>query len=196
MSVASKASAALASGTAFTLTGVPMSGLVNALVIVAVAAVVIARQFRAQAVDTDRRWWLLPVVLAAIALHEPGILDAHHRVGSAALLAVELLIGLATGVGWGWTTRIWTAPDGVVWTKSTKASVGVWAVGIALRAGVFALGAALGLRQDSSALMLGLAGTLLVRDGILAWRVRSAGVVDRPTPAYGDAARSAWKERV
>ncbi|MEU6590407.1 DUF1453 domain-containing protein [Streptomyces sp. NPDC046881] len=173
-----------------------MSGLVNVLVIVAVAAIVIARQFRARAIDTDRRWWLLPVVLAAVALREPGALDAHHRIESAALLAVELLIGLATGVGWGWTTRIWTAPDGVLWTRSTKASVAVWAVGIALRTGVFALGSALGLHQDSSALMLGLAGTLLVRGGILAWRVRSVDVVGRPAPAYGDDERSAWKERV
>ncbi|MFF1283718.1 DUF1453 domain-containing protein [Streptomyces sp. NPDC058299] len=172
-----------------------MSGLVNALVIVAVIGTVIARQFRAHTLDTDRRWWLLPLVLAVVALREPGILDAHHRVESAALLAVELLIGLATGAGWGWTTRIWTAPDGLVWSRSTKASVAVWGVGIALRAGLFALGSALGLRQDSSALMLGLAGTLLVRGGVLAWRARSSGA-GRPASAYGDDKRSAWKERV
>ncbi|MFF9771136.1 DUF1453 domain-containing protein [Streptomyces sp. NPDC014636] len=173
-----------------------MSGLVNALVIVAVVATVIARQFRAHPIDTDRRWWLLPVVLAVVALREPGILDVHHRAESAVLLAVEILIGLATGVGWGWTTRIWTAPDGIVWTKSTKASVAVWVLGIALRGGVFALGSTLGLHQDSSALMLGLAGTLLVRGGILAWRAQPLGTVSSPAPAYGDDKRSAWKERV
>ncbi len=43
-----------------------MSGLVNALVIVAVGAMVITRQVRARAIDTDRRWWVLPVVLAVI----------------------------------------------------------------------------------------------------------------------------------
>ncbi|MDN3264016.1 DUF1453 family protein [Streptomyces sp. CSDS2] len=173
-----------------------MSGLVNALVIVAVVAVVIARQFRARAIDTDRRWWLLPVVLAVVALSEPGILDAHDRVESAALLTAELVIGLATGVGWGLTTRLWTAPDGTVWTESTKASIAVWAVGIALRAGVFALGAALGLHQESSALMLGLAGTLLLRGGILAWRAHSYGSARRLAPAYGGDNPSAWKERV
>ncbi|WP_381555958.1 DUF1453 domain-containing protein [Streptomyces eurythermus] len=173
-----------------------MSGFVNALAIVAVVAVVIARQFRARAIDTDRRWWLLPVVLTVVALREPGILDAHHRVESAALLTAELVIGLATGAGWGWTTRLWTAPDGTVWTKSTKASIAVWVVGIALRAGVLALGAVLGLRQDSSALMLGLAGTLLVRGGMLAWRAQSFGPARRPAPAYGGDNPSAWKERV
>ncbi|MFF9580419.1 DUF1453 domain-containing protein [Streptomyces achromogenes] len=173
-----------------------MSGLVNALALVAVVAVVIARQFRARAIATDRRWWLLPVVLAVIALREPGTLDTHHRAESAALLTAELVIGVATGVGWGWTTRLWTAPDGTVWTKSTKASIAVWTVGIALRAGAFALGAALGVRQDSSALMLGLAGTLLVRGGILAWRAQSFGPARRLAPAYGGDNPTAWKERV
>ncbi|MEV5147229.1 DUF1453 domain-containing protein [Streptomyces sp. NPDC052727] len=178
-----------------------MPGLVNALVTVAVVAIVIARQFRARAIDTDRRWWLLPVILAVVSLREPGILDAHHRAESAGLLVVELFIGLVTGVGWGWTTRVWTAPDGVVWTKSSKASGAVWIVGIALRVGVFALGSAFGVHQDSSALMLGLAGTLLVRGGILAWRAHSFGdasrpAPSRPAPAYGDDERSAWKERV
>ncbi|GAA3144000.1 DUF1453 family protein [Streptomyces rameus] len=173
-----------------------MSGFVNALVIVGVVAIVIARQFRAHPINTDRRWWLLPVILAVVALRKPGILDAHHRAESAVLLAVELLIGLATGVGWGWTTRIWTAPDGIVWSRSTKASVAVWGVGIALRAGVFALGSALGLHQDSSALMLGLAGTLLIRSGILAWRAQPSGAASSPAPAYGDGKRSAWEERV
>ncbi|ANP49949.1 hypothetical protein J2Z21_001384 [Streptomyces griseochromogenes] len=171
-----------------------MSGLVNVLVTVAVVAIVIVRQFRARAIDTDRRWWLLPVILGVVALREPGILDAHHRVESAALLAVEMLIGLATGAGWAWTTRIWTAPDGVVWTKSTKASVGVWAAGIAFRLGVFALGTVIGVHQDSSALMLGLAGTLLVRAGILAWRAQSFGSASHPASAYGDDMRSVEKE--
>ncbi|MFE9353522.1 DUF1453 domain-containing protein [Streptomyces olivaceoviridis] len=178
-----------------------MDGLVNVLVTVAVVAIVIARQFRARAIDTDRRWWLLPVILAVVSLREPGILDPGHRAESAVLLVAELFIGLVTGVGWGWTTRLWTAPDGVVWTKSSKASGAVWIVGIALRAGVFALGSALGVHQDSSALMLGLAGTLLVRGGILTWRARSVGAPSHPTPsrpapAYGDDERSAWKERV
>ncbi|MET8562200.1 DUF1453 domain-containing protein [Streptomyces flaveolus] len=185
-----------------------MPGLVNALVIVAVVAIVIARQFRARPIHTDRRWWLLPVILAVVSLREPGILDAHHRAESAGLLLVELFIGLVTGAGWGWTTRIWTGPDGIVWAKSSKASGAVWIAGIALRVGVFAFGSALGVHQNSSALMLGLAGTLLVRGGILAWRAQSVDtpiqsvgapgrpVPSRPAPAYGDDERSAWKERV
>ncbi|MFI9808069.1 DUF1453 domain-containing protein [Streptomyces sp. NPDC052301] len=171
-----------------------MSGLVNALVIVAVAAIVIGRQLRPRVIKADRRWWLLPVILAVVALREPGILDSHHRTESATLLAVELFIGLAIGAGWAWTSRVWAAPDGVIWAKSTKASAAVWAVGIALRIGVFGLGAALGLHQDSSALMLGFAATLLVRAGVLVWRAQSLQGVSRPAPTYGDGMPSAWKE--
>ncbi|MET8248416.1 DUF1453 domain-containing protein [Streptomyces sp. NPDC005202] len=173
-----------------------MSGLVNALVIVIVAALVISRQFRARRLDADRRWWLLPAILAVVALREPGIVDAHHRTESVLLLAAELVIGLGTGAGWAWTTRIWVEADGTVWTKSTKASVTVWIGGIALRVGLFALGALLGVHQDSSALLLALAGTLLVRSGILVWRTQSLTSATRTTTYGDDMPRPAWKERV
>jgi hypothetical protein len=117
-----------------------MSGLVNALLIAAVAAVVIVRQFRAGRVDTDRRWWVLPGILAVLALREPDLLDADHHTASVAIVASELLVGLAVGAGWAWTTRIWTEADGAVWSKGTKASVVIWAVGIGTRAGLFAYG--------------------------------------------------------
>ncbi|WP_306189802.1 CcdC protein domain-containing protein [Streptomyces sp. MK5] len=174
-----------------------MSGLINALVIVAVAALVIVRQFAARRLDADRRWWVLPAILAFVALREPGIIDAHHRTESVALLAAELLVGLGTGAGWAWTTRIWAEPDGTVWTKSTKASAAVWVGGIALRVALFALGAVLGVHQDSGALMVALAGTLLVRSGLLAWRTRALTSASAPVTAYRDGKpRPAWKERV
>lgn len=174
-----------------------MSALIDALVIVAVAALVIVRQVRASRVDTDRRWWLLPAVLAAVALREPHLLDAHHYSASAVILGAELLVGLATGVGWAWTTRIWVESDGAVWSKSTRSSVGVWGLGISLRAGLFALGALFGVHQNSSALLLALAGTLLVRSGILIWRARRLDRSTVPGPAYGEqTVRTTWKERV
>lgn len=174
-----------------------MSGLVDALLIVVAVVVVIARQFRASRIDAGRRWWLLPTVLAVVALREPGLMDAHHRMASVALLTAELLTGLAIGAGWAWTTRIWTEPDGAVWSRSTKASGAVWALGIGLRVGLFALGALLGVHQDSSALLLALAATLLVRSGILVGRAHSRRPVAAPAPAYGEPMfRSTGKERV
>ena len=174
-----------------------MSGLVNALAIAAVVVLVIVRQFRAQQVGAGRRWWLLPAIIAVVALREPGIVDAHHRTESVLLLVAELLIGLATGAGWAWTTRIWAERDGSVWSKSTKASVSVWIVGIALRVGLFALGVALGVHQHSSALLVALAATLLVRSGILVWRAQSVAPTEGGGTAYGDPmVRPARKERV
>ncbi|MET8081665.1 DUF1453 domain-containing protein [Streptomyces sp. NPDC005303] len=174
-----------------------MSGLVDALLIMVAVVVVIARQFRASRIDTGRRWWLLPVVLAVVALREPALVDAQHRAASIALLTAELLTGLAIGAGWAWTSRIWTEPDGAVWSRSTRASGAVWAVGIALRVGLFALGVAIGVHQSSSALLLALAATLLVRSGFLVRRAHYLRPVAIPAPAYGEPmVRSTGKERV
>ncbi|MDF3298335.1 CcdC protein domain-containing protein [Streptomyces tropicalis] len=181
-----------------------MSGLVNALVIAAVAALVISRQFRARRFDADRRWWLLPLILTVVALREPGLIDTRHRTESVALLAVELLVGLAIGAGWAWTSRIWVEADGAVWTKGTRAAAAVWVVGVAVRVGLFGVGRVLDVHQNSSALTLALGGTLLVRSGVLAWRaqtlagaaVRAAAYGDGTPRSADDTARLAWKERV
>ncbi|MCW7945962.1 membrane protein [Streptomyces hygroscopicus] len=174
-----------------------MSGLADALLITAAVVLIVVRQFRARPVTTDRRWWIVPVVLAFLALRRPGLLDPHHHLESALLLAAEMLIGLATGAGWAWTSRIWTEPDGTVWSRSTKASVAVWIVGIALRAGLFGIGAALGVHQDSSALLLALAATLLLRGGILAWRSKPVTPGGVKSEAYVDRVpQTAWKEPV
>ncbi|WP_409060096.1 DUF1453 domain-containing protein [Streptomyces sp. SYP-A7185] len=156
-----------------------MSGLTNVLVVCAVVAWVIARQFKAQQITADGRWWVIPAVLVFLAVREPDLLDPHHRATAGALLAVELLVGLAIGFGWARTTHVWAAPDGAVWGKGTKATAVVWGAGIALRLALFGIGALLGVRQGGAALMLALAATLLVRSGLLAQR---AGLL---RPAYG-----------
>ena len=176
-----------------------MSGLVDALVIVAVALVVIARQFRASRIDSET-----PLVAPA---RDPGRRRAararhtsmpHHHTASVLLLGAELLIGLATGAGWAWTTRIWVEPDGAVWSKSTKASGAVWGVGIGLRVGLFALGAAVGRSPG------------LLDPAAAPWRPRSSSAPESSTwrgqslrpaadvgGAYGEStARPAGKERV
>ncbi|WP_306336111.1 DUF1453 domain-containing protein [Streptomyces sp. KL118A] len=156
-----------------------MSGLTNALVICAVVVLVVVRQFKAQEIGTDRRWWVIPAVLIFMAVREPDLLDPQHRVESVALLAVEVVVGLAMGVGWARTSHVWTEPDGTAWSKGTKATAVVWAVGIGLRAGLFGIGALLHVRQDSAGLMLALAATLLARSGLLVLRAGTG------RPAYG-----------
>jgi hypothetical protein len=174
-----------------------MSGAVDVALTAAAVVLVVVRQFRTRRVDTDRRWWVVPVVLAVVAVREPGLVDAHHRAGSVVLLVAELLIGLAVGAGWAWTSRTWAEPDGGVWSRSTKAGVAVWSVGIALRAGLFGVGAALGIHQDSSALVLALAATLLVRSGILVRRAQALSPRGaRATVAGEPVGRPARKEPV
>lgn len=102
-----------------------MSGLLNIVVITAAVALVFVRQFKAQRVTSESKtWWLIPLVLTVMAVREPGLLDPAHHTASAALLGVETLIGLACGLGWARTTRIWTDADGVVWTKGSWAAAG------------------------------------------------------------------------
>lgn len=174
-----------------------MSGLVDVLVVLAVVVLVVVRQFRVRRISADRSWWIVPAVLVFLAVREPGLLDSDHPTESALLAGAELLIGLAIGAGWAWTTRMWAEPDGTVWSKSTKASAVVWAVGIAVRVALLGVGALLGIRQDSSALLLALAATLLVRSGLLVWRARSLHRMAGTSAAYGDGvARPSWKERV
>ncbi|MEV5981732.1 DUF1453 domain-containing protein [Streptomyces sp. NPDC052114] len=168
-----------------------MSGLTNALVICAVVVLVVVRQFKPQQISTDRSWWVVPAVLVFLSVREPGLIDSRHQASSVVLLAAELLVGLAMGVGWARTSHVWTEQDGTAWSKGTKATAVVWAVGIGLRAALFGVGSLLDVRQDSAALMLALAATLLVRSGLLLLRTRTttgrgiAGVAGYPTYGVG-----------
>ncbi|MCX0246516.1 CcdC protein domain-containing protein [Streptomyces drozdowiczii] len=172
-----------------------MSGLVNTLVIIAVIAVVVVRQCSAQRISGDRRRWVLPGVLLVMALREPGLVDPHHRMTSVVVLGAELVVGLVTGAGWAWTSRVWRAEDGSLWSKGTKATALVWAGGLALRAALYGVALVLGVHQGGPALMTALAVTLLIREGLLA---RRAAAISGPHggPVVGAEVRQEWKDRV
>ncbi|WP_327370272.1 DUF1453 domain-containing protein [Streptomyces sp. NBC_01217] len=172
-----------------------MSGLVNALVIVAVITVVVVRQCSARRISDDKRWWILPGILLVISLREPGLVDPRHEVLSVVVLGAELAVALVTGAGWGWTSRLWREADGSLWSKGTKATVLVWTGGLALRTALYGAAALTGIHQGSAALLSALAVTLAVRSGVLMWRARQM------RPAYGGCgdgmpSQSAWKDRV
>ncbi|MEU6393458.1 DUF1453 domain-containing protein [Streptomyces sp. NPDC046939] len=147
-----------------------MSGIPEALAIAAIATLVLVRQFRTVRLAADRKWWLLPALLGFSALHNGSLMDAHHPTGSVVLLVVELLVSLGIGVGWAFTTRVWSDERGDVWTKGTVATAGTWVGGLAARAAVLGIGLALGIHLGSSVIMLGFALSLLVRSGVLMWR--------------------------
>lgn len=150
-----------------------MSGSLNTVVIIGVIALVFVRQFSAQRISSEgKAWWLIPVVLTVMALRQPGLVDPAHHMASGVLLGAEVLIGLACGAGWAWTTRIWTGDDGAVWTKGSWAAAGVWACGMALRVGLMGIAAVLGIHQGSAATMLSVAAMLLTRAGVTTWRAQ------------------------
>jgi hypothetical protein len=96
-----------------------MSSVVNLLVIAAVVVLVVQRQMRVQRLDTERRFWLLPLILGVLALRDPQLIDHQHAALSFALLAAGMVTVLAMGTVWGWTVRIWWASDGTVLLKGT-----------------------------------------------------------------------------
>ncbi|MFK8908580.1 DUF1453 domain-containing protein [Streptomyces sp. YS-3] len=170
-----------------------MSSLVNVLVAVAVVALIVSRQVRPQRLADAKRWWVVPAVLVWLGIRQKGLVDPDHHLVSAVLLGIELATGLLMGAAWAWTSKVWSEPDGSVWTRGTRATAAVWVLGIAVRVGLAVIAALAGIRMGTGALLLGLAASLLVRGGILAWRARSLPA------SYGVAAapaRPLWKDRV
>lgn len=167
-----------------------MPELARALLIAAVVVIVLVRQFRPQKVTEDaRRWWVVPVVLGYLALREPGLIDHDHRVAAAALLAVEVLVGVATGAGWGWTSRVWTDASGAVWTQGAKTTAMVWAGAMVCRVVLAGVGALVGVAQASGPLMLSLAASLLLRGAVVTMRARGLEPVPGPVGAQGTSGR-------
>ncbi|MET8626533.1 DUF1453 domain-containing protein [Kitasatospora sp. NPDC004669] len=150
-----------------------MSSVANLLMIAAVVVLVVQRQMRVQRLDTERRFWLLPLILGVFALRDPQIIDHQHTALSVALLAAGMVTVLAMGAVWGWTVRIWRASDGTVLLKGSKATLAAWGGMIAIRIGLYAIGSALHVHQAGSALMLGMAVLLLVRSLVVNWRART-----------------------
>jgi hypothetical protein len=192
-----------------------MSGLVNVLVIGAVIAVVVFRQCSAQQVTADRRWWVLPGILLVLSLREHGLVDPRHAALSIAVLGAEMVVGLVTGAGWAWTTKLWREADGSLWSKGTKATVFVWTGGLVLRAALYGAAALMGIHQGTAALLAALAVMLAARGGALMWRAGQMrpehGHSTYRDPAYRDSAygesayvgsgdgtmpRPAWKDRL
>ncbi|MEU3656531.1 DUF1453 domain-containing protein [Streptomyces sp. NPDC032161] len=153
-----------------------MPGFADVLVTIVVVAVVV-RQLSAQRISDDGRWWVLPGILLVVSLREPGLVDAHHVVPTVVFLCAELAVALMTGVAWGWTCRLWREADGSSWAKGGRATVLVWACGLALRASLYGAATLVGIQQNSSVLLLALSVTLAARGGVLMWRAGRLGAV-------------------
>jgi hypothetical protein len=158
-----------------------MTALANLLIAVAVIALVVTRQLRAKKFDTERRFWLLPLILAALALRDPNLIDRSHQAEAVALLGASVLVVLAMGCVWGWTVRLWRDENGTLWVKGTKATIAAWFGMLVLRLGLYGLGTALHVHQSGNAILLSLAGLILVRGLVVNWRAKTMELPHRVT---------------
>ncbi|NEA42976.1 DUF1453 domain-containing protein [Streptomyces sp. SID11233] len=157
-----------------------MSGALEILLVAAAVLLIAFRLFRAQRINGGGRWWLMPVVLAVVALREPGLVDHAHPYAAGTLMVLNVLTGLLTGAAWAWTSRVWREADGSLWAAGSKAAGAVWCGGILVRVALYGVGASLGITQHTPVLLLGLAATFLARGLLLNHRAALLG------PTYGD----------
>ncbi|WP_433340418.1 DUF1453 domain-containing protein [Streptomyces sp. CA-253872] len=157
-----------------------MSGALEILLVVAAVLLIAFRLFRAQRIDGGRRWWLLPAILAVVALRQPGLVDHTHPSAAVTLLLLNVLVGLLTGAAWAWTSRVWREADGSLWSSGSKTAGAVWCGGILIRLALYGVGSSLGISQHTPVLLLGLAATFLARGLLLNRRAALLG------PSYGE----------
>jgi hypothetical protein len=157
-----------------------MGSAQNIALAVVVVVFVVARQFRARQITSDsRRMLVIPAILAVLAFNDHGLVDHAHRSASVALLVVSILLEVAMGFAWGFTTRVWRDASGAVWAKGTAATGFAWVGMIVARIALYAIGSAMGVAQGQGVLLLSLAAVLLVRTAVVSWRAREM------EPSYG-----------
>ena len=157
-----------------------MGSTANVALAVVVVVFVVARQFRARQITGDsRRMLVVPAVLAVLAVRDHNLIDHAHRSSSVALLVVSILLEVAMGFAWGFTTRVWRDASGTVWAKGTLATGFAWGGMIIARIALYAIGSAMGVAQGEGVLLLSLAAVLLVRTAVVSWRARDM------EPSYG-----------
>lgn len=157
-----------------------MGSTANVALAVVVVVYVVARQFRARRITSDsRRMLVVPAVLAVLAFRDHSLIDHAHRSTSVALLVVSILLEVAMGFAWGFTTRVWRDESGAVWAKGTLATGFAWGGMIIARIALYAIGSAMGVAEGQGVLLLSLAAVLLVRTAVVTWRAREMG------PSYG-----------
>jgi hypothetical protein len=153
------------------------SALTSGLIALAIAALVIARQFSTRRVVSS--WTLIPPIgLFVYGLTGIGSLDATGF----ALLGVNVLLALGFGVARASTMRIWTSSRGELLMRGTVLTLVLWALTIGARLGVYAVerSAGLGLPSTGAALLIPAAvtlGALIVAVYLRSQRVRLAASV-------------------
>jgi hypothetical protein len=151
-----------------------MNTLDNALLALAVLALVLYRQLRARPLD-ERRAYAVPLVLAVVALAQGGLIDKVHPALSVVLLAVEAVAAVGLGVMRAVTVRVWREGDGTLWRRGTAWTLAAWVVSIAVRAAFIGAGSAAGVTFATGGVLLFLSASLLVQNLVVSVRARRLG---------------------
>ncbi|MFL6076655.1 MAG: hypothetical protein ACJ73S_24945 [Mycobacteriales bacterium] len=150
----------------------------NALIVLAVLALMISRQMRAR-----------PLKPPALVIVPALMVYAGARAPGASAVDVTLVAGLAgevaLGVVRGFSMRVWRDAEGRAWRQGTRYTLAWWLVGLVARIGlVMVEHAGSGQPARTAWLWYGFAGTLAGQYAALAWRV-AAGTRNRSLTVRG-----------
>ena len=154
---------------------------VQILLILALVTYAIVRRFLGSPVGA--RSMAIPVGLTAYGLYTlAGSLHGGVSAADIALIAGELVLGVAAGLGRGVTIRLYLR-DGHLWQRYTVTTLLVWIAMIAVRVGFGLAGHAMG--ADLSVLgmsLLAFGASLVVESLVVARRAMATGAPVLPAP--------------
>lgn len=150
----------------------------NALIIAAIAAVVVLRQFTPRRVTPWAFLWAVALVLRGCVPPGPSSMS----VLGVALLVAGLVASAAFGWWRGYTMRLWRDERERWWRKGTGTTALVWLATIAGRLVIGAGGYVLGEAMHWNSLFIGLGVTLGAQQVALMMRTSGSGVGPAGTP--------------
>jgi hypothetical protein len=151
--------------------------LLNVLLIAAVVIYVIVRRFAGQPLTA--RTMVIPLALTAIGGYQ--LVQHHLTAVDIAVIAAELVLGLAVGAVRGTTIKIYER-GGHLWQRYQLTTLAVWIVAIALRIGIAFGGHAVGADVASgSSIMLMVGASLIAESGVVGLRAARTGVPFAPS---------------
>lgn len=146
-----------------------LSSLPVVLLLAAVAALVIVRQFQDRPL---RVWLLLGVPAGLLLLGGRPIVNARESTSAHVVLAIDVALALGFGVWRGWSFRIWRGQDGEPRRQGTRLTFALWLASILARGGLTALDRTTGAEKSASYQQLPfmLGATLLAQSAVILWR--------------------------
>jgi small-conductance mechanosensitive channel len=108
--------------------------LITGLVAAVVVVVVIGRQFLPQRVNGGR-FWVFPVILTVYGLYEIGKQPPAGAV-DVALLALNVVVGIALGFARGYSMRYWRDATGQLMRQGTILTFALWVLSFGIRFGL------------------------------------------------------------